>query len=132
MNKQEEKFVKTFIKPNRRERYLIQLASKKRRDTFTPVLAHNFEFIPEYAIKIPPSKQSTKLIEILLNDKGAKENCHIISENKEIDGKDIPLNKALSEVVGYNMGTILICIPEKLAYYESEDIGERYILFKGR
>jgi hypothetical protein len=35
---------------------------------------------------------------------------------------------ALKEVVGYGMGTLISCIPGRLAYFESED--ERYILQK--
>jgi hypothetical protein len=40
----------------------------------------------------------------------------------------MPLSKALSSTVGYGMGTLISCVPGELAYYESEERGERYVL----
>jgi hypothetical protein len=48
------------------------------------------------------------------------------SENSELDGKEIDLQTALKETIGYQMGTFISCIPGKLAYFEDED--GRYIL----
>ncbi len=42
------------------------------------------------------------------------------------------LTDALAAVVGRGFGTILVCIPGSLAYYEGEDPGERYILERPR
>lgn len=130
MNEHEEKFVKSFIVKSRRERYITQLSSKKRRHTIIHRLAHNFDFDEKYAFKIPSSQHIVRVIEKLLFERGAKKTCYIISENVEIDGKELSLSETLKEVVGYTMGTILSCIPGVLVYYESEDIGERYIFYK--
>jgi hypothetical protein len=40
----------------------------------------------------------------------------------------MPLDAALEGVYCGDMGAIISCIPGKLAYYEGEDHGERYIL----
>ena len=130
MNEHEEKFVKSFIAKNRRERYLTKLASKKGRKAITDRLAHNLDFEMKYAYQLQASQHSVKVLEALLKEKGAKGSCYVLSENSKIDGKELLLSEALNEVVGYTMGTVISCIPGILAYYESEDVGECYILFK--
>jgi hypothetical protein len=62
----------------------------------------------------------------LLLGKGAGIKCWVISENAELDGKEIDLQTALKETVGRQMGTFISCTPGKLAYFEDED--GRYIL----
>jgi hypothetical protein len=52
--------------------------------------------------------------------------CWVISEDAEIDGRESDLESALENVSGTGMGTILSCIPGKLAYFEGED--ERLLL----
>jgi len=51
-----------------------------------------------------------------------------MSSNPEIDEKEMPLREALMETIGMGMGTLISCIPGRLAYLENEDAGERYIL----
>jgi hypothetical protein len=60
--------------------------------------------------------------------KGAGEKCWAISEDLKLDGREFELDSILSEIVGYGMGTILCCVPGKLAFVESE--GGRFILQK--
>lgn len=62
----------------------------------------------------------------MLKSKGAGNVCQVISEYGEIDGKEMPLDEALEEIVGRSMGTFLSCIEGRLAYFEDED--ERWIL----
>jgi hypothetical protein len=40
--------------------------------------------------------------------------------------KELPLVEALQQIVGRGMGTVLSCIPGRLAFVETED--ERFIL----
>ena len=47
--------------------------------------------------------------------------CWVISEDPEIDGWELDLREALEHVNGRQIGTILSCVPGKLAYFESED-----------
>lgn len=49
-----------------------------------------------------------------------------ISEDPTLDQKEFPLAEALERVVGRGMGTVLSCIPGRLAFVETED--ERFIL----
>ena len=54
--------------------------------------------------------------------------CWAISEDTRFDGREVELDSALSELVGYGMGAILSCIAGRLAFVESED--GRFILEK--
>jgi hypothetical protein len=126
----EELFVKTFIQADKQSRYLELLANPKRRNTFLHRFAHHLDYIPSFAIKIPPARQTSEQIYELLKKRGASDACHIMSEYSEIDGKDISLNEALDQVVGMSLGTVISCIPGRLAYYEAEDVGDRFILAK--
>jgi hypothetical protein len=40
----------------------------------------------------------------------------------ECDGQCMPLADALDALVGYGFPSILICIPNKLAYFEAEQV----------
>jgi len=57
----------------------------------------------------------------LLKSKGAGLTCLAISEDSEIDGQELDLRAALEHVNGRQIGTILSCVPGKLAYFEGED-----------
>jgi hypothetical protein len=127
---QEELFVKTFIDPDKQSRYLDLLANPKRRNGFLHRFAHHLDYIPLLAIHIQPAQQKAEQIYQRLKKRGASDTCHVMSEWSEIDGKDISLSEALDQVVGVGMGTVISCIPGRLAYYEAEEVGHRYILTK--
>ena len=58
---------------------------------------------------------------------GAPETCHVIGGKH--DGEDVELLTALKQIVGYGTGTVLSCVPGKLAYFEGE-IRERFLLVR--
>lgn len=57
----------------------------------------------------------------LLQSKGGGLTGWGISEDPEIDGQEMDLRAALEHVNGRQIGTILSCLPGKLAYFERED-----------
>jgi hypothetical protein len=122
----EEAVVKAFILPVRQERYLEFLRSPKKRSKFIEQLAHFKHLNPEFIVGIPSNQRNAAGLLSLLMGKGASAKCWVISENSELDGKEIDLQTALKETVGRQMGTFISCIPGKLAYFEDED--GRYIL----
>src|SRR5262245_35245905 len=128
LNENEEKLVSSFILSNRRERYLHLMANRKARQKLALVFAHCKDIDLKRAYKLSPSEQTCHQIEVCLKKAGAPSFCYAISENPEIDALELPLHEALVKTVGKGFGTILSCIPGKLAYYESEEPGERYIL----
>lgn len=125
----EAAFVRAFIVANKRSRYLTLLASKRRRE-FLQRLDHQLDYEPSLARRIPAEQQSNESIEALLCERGASDQCYVISSNDDWDGRTMSLRHALADVVGCGFGTVLSCVPGRLAYWESEDIGERYILHR--
>lgn len=129
MNLHEEALVKAFVEPSRQERFLMFLAHPKKRRKFTGEHAHRRDrFLqPKFFRSIPPSQQHASTLFALLKSLGAPDTCWVISEG-DLDGCEVDLLAALKKVVGYGMGTLISCLPGRLAYFESED--ERYILQK--
>ncbi len=109
-------------------RYLSLLESAKGRKKIIDGLDHCHDLDIRYANLIPASQHYVEVIEKILKRKGAPNECHVMSSNSDIDNQNIPLHIALSETVGQGAGTLISCIPGKLAYFEFEDVGERYIL----
>ncbi len=105
------------------------LASSKNRYKFTSKFDHHGRdyFIPECIRSIEPRYQNPPNIADILRAMGAPETCHVIGG--EHDGKDMELLTALKQIVGYGTGTVLSCIPGKLAYFEGE-IRERFLLVR--
>jgi len=122
----EEAVIKAFILPSKRDRYLGFLTSPKNRVKFTGQLAHFKHLNPQFAFGIPGREQNPPSLLKLLVAKGAGPKCWVISENRELDAKEMDLETALSETVGQGMGTFISCIPGRLSYFEDED--DRYIL----
>ncbi|HSH58785.1 MAG TPA: hypothetical protein VK988_03915 [Acidimicrobiales bacterium] len=124
----EQATVRAFVIPERRDRWLQGLRSRKQRTKITDRLPHCDDFEPRHMHRVPKGEQTPSGVFTELTRRGAPSVCHIISEDNDIDGKDLPLDDALADVVGRGYGTLLICLPGRLAYYESEEQYERYIL----
>ena len=124
----EEAFVQAFIVPDKQSRYLSLLGSRKRRAGFLDRLNHHLDYDPAFAVRVPSDQQTADRIEALLRKRGAPDACHVISSRAEWDAQDKPLREALELVVGFSIGTVLSCIAGRLAYYEAEDMGDRFIL----
>ncbi len=128
----EEGAIRAFVQRDKQERLLGFLANAKKRKKFTESLAHFRWFDQRFATpmrwKVDPKLklwerhvQGIENIYRLLTSKGAGMTCWVISEDPEIDGRELDLRAALEHVNGRQIGTILSCVPGKLAYFESED-----------
>jgi hypothetical protein len=124
---QQEAIFKAFIHPGKKDRFLT-LLSKSDRSKLTSQFAHGVKLDFRFAEQIPPKLQNVNDIEKMLKSKGATSNCFVISENSQLDEKEMPLREALIATIGQGMGTFISCIPGKLAYFEAEEANERYIL----
>jgi hypothetical protein len=81
-------------------------------------------------VPITPSSKNSGGILALLKKRGAPATCKAISEFVELDCQEIALEEALQKVIGNEMGTILCCVPDHLAYFESEET--RFILERAK
>jgi hypothetical protein len=76
---------------------------------------------------VAPDRQTCRAISSLLRANGAGDTCLVISENSAFDCRRMPLDEALDLVMGTNSGSILSCVPGRLAYYEGEEPSDRCI-----
>jgi hypothetical protein len=124
--------IRAFFQKDKQERFLGFLTKPKNRRKFTGSLAHfrwlDRKFTTPILWKVDPKlplhdrhRQGIDNILRLLASKGAGPTCWVISEDVEIDGRELDLRSALEAVVGKGMGTILSCVAGKLAYFEDED-----------
>jgi hypothetical protein len=118
----EQALVKAFIDPNRTERYLEFITSPKKRVKLIKELAHFKALNPAFMVPIPTNQRNVSAIIELLKAKGAGPSCWVISENPKLDGREMDLETALKETVGYQMGTLISCVPGRLGYFEDEDL----------
>jgi hypothetical protein len=122
----EQSLIAAFVKRCKRDRYREILSNPRLRHKFTNQLAHFTDFDPRYRLPIPSNKLFVGNIAIELQKRHAPSIVFAISEDPTLDQKELPLVEALEQIVGRGMGTVLSCIPGRLAFVETED--ERLIL----
>jgi len=133
--------IRAFVPRDKQERFLGFLANPKNRKKFTESLSHFRWFDRRFAVSLqwkvdqdpkltPWEKHHSGIENIrrLLTARGAGETCWAMSEDSEIDGRELDLREALEHISGRQIGTILSCVAGKLAYFESED--EALLLYR--
>jgi hypothetical protein len=116
MHPHEEALVRAFIAPERRTRWLEGLASAKRRRKQLDRLNHCRDLDDRYATAVPSSAD----VAALLRSRGAPETCYVLSDTPGLDGREMPLAEAVCEAELAGWGTLLGCVPGRLAYYYDE------------
>lgn len=119
----EAAIVKTFFNKRVQDRVLFELfSSDKRRSRGLNRLCHDYRqtLREEYLIEIPTSNSDSKEIADLLKRNGAGKSCYAMSWNTDIDGKHLSLEDALDSAVGYGFPSFILCVPNKLAYFQAE------------
>jgi len=96
------------------------------RHKFTSQLAHFSDFDPQYRLPIPSNRLFADNIARELDKRHSPKIVFAISEDPALDQKEVLLVEALEQIVGRGMGTVLSCLPGRLAFVETED--ERFIL----
>jgi hypothetical protein len=124
---QEREIVRAFFTPEKRPRYLGLLSTAKGRKKFIARLAHSAPLDPHFVHLIDPQEQTIDAIEDQLRERGAPPTCYVISEDPRLDRRRMPLRGTLEATVGSGMATILSCIVGRLAYFEGEEPGARYL-----
>lgn len=122
----EQALIAAFVKRSKRDRYREILSNPRLRHKFTRQLAHFSDFDPRYRLPIPSSKLFVDNIAFELKKRHSPKVVFAISEDPALDQRDVLLLEALEQIVGRGMGTVLSCLPGRLAFVETED--ERFIL----
>ncbi len=120
-----EKSLAAFVVTQKRARYRLLLDSRKGRDKIRQSLAHSHDWDSRF---LQPVIGKPQEIHNTLRKMGAPANCYVLSENDRDDAKRMDLLEALAQTVGYGMGTVICCVPGRLAFYEGESPNQRYIL----
>jgi hypothetical protein len=124
----EAALIKAFVVSAKKARFLTLLQKPKHRPKALNGLNHLHDLDPRFLIEIPPGEQNPESIAVLLTERGAPAMCHLISSASDLDGEDMPLASALRRIVGFGAGTLISCVPGRLAYFEGEEAKDRYIL----
>jgi hypothetical protein len=125
---EEAETVGAFIEQPVRRRMLTLLGSPRRRQDLVAMLDHFDSFDQRWTVPLKPSEQTPEQIGAGLVSRGAGQECWVMSSNGRLDARQVPLGDALDAVVGFGYGTLLICVPGYLAFYEGEEPGRRMIL----
>jgi hypothetical protein len=118
---EEEALVRAFVVKAKQARLIELLGKAKRRKDATASLDHFRDLDPRFIVRLPSDGQTPESIASTLALRGAGDTCHVISADSGLDGRRMPLDAALDQVVGLGRGTFLSCIPGTLAYFEDED-----------
>ena len=127
----EQEFVRAFILKARQERCAFLLANPTHRKKFRDALPH-FKWLDErFAHPISPkiAHTASELV-ALLRSKGAGRTAWVISQDCEIDGREMNLDDAMKETWGGQMGTILSCVPGKLTFFKDEEMHSERLLLR--
>ena len=118
--------VAEFLEPAQARRFLtLATGSDKQRQKLRGMLDRlkpsNADF-QEGIYASPASILQT------LTSLGAPQNCYVFRSNDyDVEG-EFNLKEALVEIVYYEPGTIISCIPGKLGFWETSNVGKRCIL----
>jgi hypothetical protein len=122
----EQALIASFARRSKRDRYREILSNPRLRHKFTSRLPHFADFDPQYRLPIPSDRLFVGNITVELRKRHSPNIVFAISEDPALDQRELPLVEALNQIVGRGMGTVLSCLPGRLAFVETED--ERFIL----
>lgn len=122
-----ERGLSRFLVGEWRARFRESLAPAKRRDTSRSQLPHLTHLDPRFAT---PTHATGSALTAQLREKGAEDSCYLLSEDPDLDGRELPLAEALAVIVdgGTEHATFVSCVPARLAYFHGAQPGDRYVL----
>jgi hypothetical protein len=112
----EEAMIRAFVVPAKRDRMLMLLSSAKRRRDARAALNHFNGWDPRCVEEL----SSAANVLAALRRAGAPAECHVISDDLSLDGRDMPLAEAVEAVESYSFASILCCVPGELACFFDE------------
>jgi hypothetical protein len=123
-----ERGLARFLVGEWRARFRESLAPAKRRDTLRSQLPHLTHLDSRFAR--PVVVQSAAELTAQLREKGAGESCYLLSEDPDLDRRELPLEEALGAIVdgGSAYATFVSCVPAQLAYFHDAEPANRYVL----
>jgi hypothetical protein len=133
MNEHEESFITAFISTEKQDRYRFLLGhnNPKRRTECLDRLNHCRDLNEKFVTWLPRDPRSMTRnaeIAVMLREKGSPDLVYVLACSGPADGQTIPLLEAMDQTTAVGWGTIISCVPGKLAYYFDEEGERRAIL----
>ncbi len=120
----EERTIRAFFIPEKRNRAVQLLGNPKRRKKLLESLNHCSDFDQRFTTSIRNSKNPVDILSKL----GAPADCYLISSEPKLDGTVLSLSDAIFKIESACWGTLVSCIPGRLAYYYGESGEQRLAL----
>jgi len=119
--------IKLFVVSERRERMHGFAANPKRRSDLIDGMLHDRRALDPRALTELPSTSTPATVRAMLTKPRGKGIAHVISDIAEVDGRDLPLDEALTAVMGRQRDTLVFALETQHAYYENHE-GEQFLL----
>ena len=116
MHSHEKQIIRTFFLAGTQPWYLRKLGNERRRHQALNELDHLRDLDPRYVTRL---SNKTSALDAL-RSRGAPDSCYVLSEDSELDGNQMPLTDAIDAVESDGSGSIIGCIPGRLAYWVGE------------
>jgi hypothetical protein len=126
MHPHEESTIRAFIVAASQARWLGALASRKRRRGFLDRLNHCRDLDERFATPVASDVDVIAALRTL----GSPTICYVMSDFATIDGLEMSLDEAVNQAESGGWGTIISCIPGRLAYYSDEAGSRRRMLLE--
>lgn len=119
MNDHEAGFLTFVEEPQRRRLRTLFELGEKRRGEIISLLYHRIRLDRRYCRPIPGGQLFAGPVENELVKLGAPATCFVIGGD-DLDGREVPLKDALLDLIGFDAGAFVSCLPGKLGYYQYE------------
>lgn len=123
----ESNLIQTFVVRDKRDRYRGFVVGRRRKE-FLRQLHHFADFDVRWITPLPRGIQTSEALISELRRRGAPLECYVASDNADLDGFTGRLEDVITRVYANVEGTLVCCIPGRLAYYEGEAPHWRFIL----
>jgi hypothetical protein len=119
-----------FIEPAWRARFLGSLDDRRRREKLLGKLHHFRHLDSRFLEAVPRAQQRSEFLLPTLRSYGAPRRCYLVSNDGALDRSELSLADALGQIVDADsfLATFVSCLPGKLAYFQDEEQGNRWIL----
>ncbi|HUA87516.1 MAG TPA: hypothetical protein VMB85_26855 [Bryobacteraceae bacterium] len=121
----EESLFAAFVVARKWDRYRALIGTAKGRDKLRQSLAHFDDWDSRFIHRVDGDPQA---VYEALSKRGALRECYVVSEDRRFDASRMDLLEALKATIGNGMGTVISCVPGRLAFYEGEGPRDRFIL----
>jgi hypothetical protein len=121
----EFKVIERFIVKEKQERFKSFINKLTSRKKFTDKLAHFNDL--DMTLFSEVNGNERQIIKEKIKPLNRITDCYIISENENIDGSRMNIDKALDQTIGTGFGTLLVFGDVDFVYYEGEGPNDRWI-----